>query len=663
MQAAAYLGKSAFKDGASSVKNLVKNSSNVLEGMDPTGGTASGAVKDGANMVNSYFKSDNRKESNNIFKQIDLNNDKSATQDEIYKFVSSNDKLWAMLGENLDLPHLECKVIATRVAMELASGLQGDAAMKAEIDKDQFHQFRKRYMLDKKGNEEFFHRAVFATFDRDNNNQLDEIELEDFLDIFYKSNSIFAGDAKLPPKHVLKRQIMEKFDDDGNGSLDFEEIRLVIAGEGNLEALPPPEEPKARSSFDLRGSMNFSLFKSSGTNSSKASTTISPKAASTTTPPKAGSGGNKSRSSASSLCGSMSKVSGTPYKSSVASGGGVARSTSLFKMDPKKESNIIFKELDANNKKIISKDEVAQFVASKRDMWNMLSVKLGRPKAQCQSVATRVAMELASGKEGPDAMRANIDKDQFHDFRKKYILADWGSNEFFYRTIFATFDIDHDNGLNDRELDEFLEIFYQPDSAFKGANMPPKMELKKMVLEKYDDDGNGLLEFEEIRQVIKDAAMFAKKKPVEKKRQSDNRNSQDNQNLKEQEEKEKKKKREQKKAAEASAEEFRKWMEEAERQKEIEERQRQKEEKQRLIYEEEDKKEQEQLAAIIEGKRRAAEARLKAEAAARKRNPKTVILRLVVRMFVPPKKQNTAFNYADTQLVSYRGHKQSCIIL
>lgn len=656
MQAAAYLGKSAFKDGASSMKVLVKSSSNVLEGMDPTGGTASGAVKDGANMVNQYFKSDNRRESNNIFRQIDLNNDKTATQDEIYKFVSSNDKLWAMLGENLDLPHLECKGIATRVAMELASGLQGEAAMKAEVDKDQFHQFRKRYMLDKRGNEEFFHRAVFATFDRDNNNQLDEDELEDFLDIFYKSNSIFAGDAKLPPKHVLKRQIMEKFDDDGNGSLDFEEIRLVIAGEGNLEALPPPEEPKARSSFDLRGSMNFSLFKSSGSNSSKASTPSSSKAASTSTAPKAASAGNKSRSSISSFSDSMSNVSGTPYRKSLASGG--APSTSLFKTDPKKESNRIFKELDSNNNKTISKNQIAQFVASKRDMWNMLSVKLGRPKAECQSVATRVAMELASGKEGPDALKADVDKDQFHDFRKKYILADWGSNEFFYRTIFATFDIDHDNGLNDGELDEFLEIFYKAESAFKGANMPPKMELKKMVLEKYDDDGNGLLEFEEIRQVIKDAAMFAKKKkPVGKKKQSDNLDS------KEQEEREKKKKKEQKKAAEADAEEFRKKMQEAERQREIEEKQRQKEEKQRLIYEEEDRKEQEQLAAIIEGNRRAAEARLAKEAAARKRNPKTAILRLVVRMFVPPKKQNTAFNYAETQLVSYASHNQSCIIL
>lgn len=187
-------------------------------------------VKGSVNGVKGLFKSDCRKESNQLFHQMDVDNSNTASRDEINNFVASNSKLWAMLSVNLNRPENECQAVATRVAMELASGLQGEEALQTELTKDQFHQFRKQYILDPKGSQEFFHRAVFATFDVDNNSFLDEDELESFLDTFYQSGSIFQGDLRLPPKAELKQSILDKFDTEGDRRLCFDRVRGVISG-------------------------------------------------------------------------------------------------------------------------------------------------------------------------------------------------------------------------------------------------------------------------------------------------------------------------------------------------------------------------------------------------------------------------------------------------
>lgn len=187
-------------------------------------------LKGSVNGVKSIFKSVDRKESNQLFHQFDTNKSNTADIDEIKAFVSSNAKLWAMLSVNLGRTEEECQKVATRVVMELVSGLQGDQALRSELTKDQFHQFRKKYILDPEGSQEFFHRAVFAAFDVDNNQILDEGELEALLDTFYQSGSIFQGDVRLPPKEELKALILEKYDVAGNKRLSFGRIRGVISG-------------------------------------------------------------------------------------------------------------------------------------------------------------------------------------------------------------------------------------------------------------------------------------------------------------------------------------------------------------------------------------------------------------------------------------------------
>ena len=78
----------------------------------------------------------------------------------------------------------------------------------------------------------------------------------------------------------------------------------------------------------------------------------------------------------------------------------------------------------------------------------------------------------------------------------------------FHRAVFATFDEDGNSTLDAGELDKFLDTFYEAGSIFKGdARLPEKKEdLKKMVNEKLDADGDGKFSFEEIRSLISGSA-------------------------------------------------------------------------------------------------------------------------------------------------------------
>jgi Ca2+-binding EF-hand superfamily protein len=156
------------------------------------------------------------------------------SKDELADYVKSHAELWAMLGVNLNMEEARCCEIATNVAFALAMG-QADAHMpssqRRELTKAEFHNFRTNYVLDPKGSEEFFHMALFATFDGNGNGVLEPAELDKFLDIFYEADSIFKGDKRLPTKKKLLKEIFEKLDTDNDGVLSFEEIRGLIGGQ------------------------------------------------------------------------------------------------------------------------------------------------------------------------------------------------------------------------------------------------------------------------------------------------------------------------------------------------------------------------------------------------------------------------------------------------
>lgn len=166
-------------------------------------------------------------ESAQQFRALDENHDNLACQEEMAKYVASRAELWAMLSVNLNLSEEVCRATATRVAMELASGKEGNKALQTELTEAQFHAFRTQYVLDGKGAQEFFHRCVFASFVKEGSRTMDAKELDAFLDTFYEAGSIFEGDARLPQKTELKERILRK---NSTGKLSFEQIRDVIRG-------------------------------------------------------------------------------------------------------------------------------------------------------------------------------------------------------------------------------------------------------------------------------------------------------------------------------------------------------------------------------------------------------------------------------------------------
>mmetsp|Transcript_32817 Transcript_32817/g.79478 ORF Transcript_32817/g.79478 Transcript_32817/m.79478 type:complete len:210 (-) Transcript_32817:313-942(-) len=162
------------------------------------------------------------------------------TRDEFAGYVEKNPNLWSMLTVNLGLSEEQCKEIATDVAFLLALDAPKDSSKKSgnkealldddKLTRDQFHHFRKNFVVDPKGSLEFFHRCVFAAYDENKNGVLERHEVDEFLDIFYKQDSIFKGDHRLPSKKKLKKLVYDKLDNNKDGVLDFEEIRILISG-------------------------------------------------------------------------------------------------------------------------------------------------------------------------------------------------------------------------------------------------------------------------------------------------------------------------------------------------------------------------------------------------------------------------------------------------
>lgn len=171
-----------------------------------------------------------RKESKRIFNKLDSDGSKTASKDEIYKFVAKNEELWEKLRRKLNQPKDKAIMAATRVAMELATGLEGQAALDAELTKEQFHEFRKKYMLDSKGTDEFFQRAIFANFDADHSGALDEEELDEFLTAIYDTRDVRKKRYSMWDQGQMKDLILEKFDKDGDNAVSYSDVKDIIGG-------------------------------------------------------------------------------------------------------------------------------------------------------------------------------------------------------------------------------------------------------------------------------------------------------------------------------------------------------------------------------------------------------------------------------------------------
>lgn len=191
-----------------------------------------------------------RDESSRIFKKMDADGSNTASREEIYKFVAHHEELWEKLSRKLNQPKDKARMAATRAAMELASGLKGQEALDAEITKDQFHDFRKKYILDPEGSEEFFQRAIFANFDADHSGELDQDELENFLGAIYDTRDVRKGRISLLSQDQMKDLIMETCDTDGDKTLSFSEVKNIMRGDAT--ELNKMKNEKAMEEVDLQ---------------------------------------------------------------------------------------------------------------------------------------------------------------------------------------------------------------------------------------------------------------------------------------------------------------------------------------------------------------------------------------------------------------------------
>lgn len=169
-----------------------------------------------------------KSESITEFQTIDTDADNSASRDELARYIEVHAELWAMLSVTLNIDEEKSLEIVTNLIIQLATGSK--ATEGAELTLDQFHTFRMKYMVDPKGTQEFFHRAVFAVFDIDQDGLLDEQEAGQFLETFYKAGSIFKGDGRLPDREHLRKTVFARFDQHKDGKLSFGEISGLISG-------------------------------------------------------------------------------------------------------------------------------------------------------------------------------------------------------------------------------------------------------------------------------------------------------------------------------------------------------------------------------------------------------------------------------------------------
>lgn len=131
---------------------------------------------------------------------IDANQNGSISMPELARYIDEKHaKVWALLALSLNLPEERCRDVAANVAFQMSKAVPyrtveelSDLERDLEPSVAQLEGFM-AFVKEPKGELEFFHRAVFATFDTDGNGYLDPQEIDAFLDVFYEAGSIFAG--------------------------------------------------------------------------------------------------------------------------------------------------------------------------------------------------------------------------------------------------------------------------------------------------------------------------------------------------------------------------------------------------------------------------------------------------------------------------------------
>lgn len=164
------------------------------------------------------------------------------------------------------------------------------------------------------------------------------------------------------------------------------------------------------------------------------------------------------------------------------------------------------KELEdvrATGSVLVSREELKEYIEQNPALWAMLEAIAGVGEEQCKMICFRVITELISGLHGKDARDSIIRQRRFLRFERLYVKNAKGSQEFFHRCVFASFDSDHNGVLDATETDKFLDAFYSTGSVVVGdVILPEKKDLKKLIHERLDNNDDVEFTFAELQSII-----------------------------------------------------------------------------------------------------------------------------------------------------------------
>mmetsp|Transcript_38861 Transcript_38861/g.67282 ORF Transcript_38861/g.67282 Transcript_38861/m.67282 type:complete len:217 (+) Transcript_38861:79-729(+) len=177
-------------------------------------------------------------------------------------------------------------------------------------------------------------------------------------------------------------------------------------------------------------------------------------------------------------------------------------------------------------KKHITRNDINAYIEIHAELWAMLAVNLNKSEEFCKQTATEVAYDMAKTQTSPtnnigssptlqapeverrvDREGSFVTQNQFKSFRSEWVKNPYGQQEFFQRCVFAVFDVDQSKALDQDELSNFLDVFYEAGSIFAGdLRLPDKTTLQQIVSDRLDKNHDSLLTFEELRGLISGTA-------------------------------------------------------------------------------------------------------------------------------------------------------------
>jgi hypothetical protein len=203
----------------------------------------------------------------------------------------------------------------------------------------------------------------------------------------------------------------------------------------------------------------------------------------------------------------------------------------------RERANREINDLECTGVILVTQDEIRDYIQSNSTLYAMLSVVTGKSQKECVTVAVRVAMELISQQRGEAAQTAILTRQNFQQHLVQAVVENpqpGALKEFLYRCMFAAFDQNTDGFLDESEVNQFLDAFYQSGPIFQGdSRLSQKAKFKELIWEQLvvlqsEEEGRGQYDnasgtggqfaFEQLHQVTSGSTKCNRRRNVHERR-------------------------------------------------------------------------------------------------------------------------------------------------